>query len=152
MLVLSASVQNYCSRMFWEKVSQLFFDSFMDDRPILAMLMTTNIEVAEQFGRLIAKADYAAAHALRTKEAQKIHSPEDLKAAVKGMTTYAPSPIQQVEVMSDFILEEWPDKQDGDVAIAYVALTGDGFCEAVTVTLAQEGHDIRIRQLEWGRP
>jgi hypothetical protein len=124
----------------------------MSDRPTLAMFTTANIEVAEQFGHLIAKADYAAAHALLTKEAQKIYSPEDLKAAVEWMTAYAPGPIRQVEVMSDFVLEEWPDKQDGDVAIAYVALTGDGFCEAVTVTLAQEGHNIRIRQLEWGRP
>jgi hypothetical protein len=114
--------------------------------------MTTNIEVAEQFGHLIAKADYAAAHILLTQEAQRTHAPEDFKVAVEGMTAYAPGPIRQVEAMSDFVLEEWPNKQNGDVAIAYVALTGDGFCEAVTVTLVQEGQDIRIRQLEWGRP
>jgi hypothetical protein len=114
--------------------------------------MTTYIQVAGQFGHLIAKADYTAAHAFLTEEAQKIHSPKDLKAAVEEMTTYAPGPIQQVEVMSDFILEEWPDKQDEDVAIVYIALTGDGFCEAVTLTLTYEGQNIRIRQLEWGRP
>lgn len=114
--------------------------------------MTTNIEVAEQFGHSIAKADYAGAHALLTEEARRIHSPEDLKEAVEGITSYAPGPIQQVEVMLEFVLEEWPDKQDGDVAVVYVALTGEGFCEAVTVILAQEEHDIRIRQLEWGRP
>jgi len=34
----------------------------------------------------------------------------------------------------------------------YVALTGDGFCEAVTVTLTREAGTIRIRELEWGRP
>jgi hypothetical protein len=111
-------------------------------------LMTINIKVAEQFGHLIAKADYSAAHTLLTKAAQRTHSPEAFKAAVEGMTAYTSDPIRQVEVMSDFVLEEWPDKQDGDVAIAYVALTGDGFCEAVTVTLAQEGKNIRIRQLE----
>lgn len=114
--------------------------------------MTTYIQVAEQFGHLIAKADYAGAHVFLTEEAQKIHSPNDLNTAVEGMTTYAAGPIQQVEVMSDFILEEWPDKQDEDVAIAYIALTGDGFCEAVTVTLTHEGQKIRIRQFEWGRP
>jgi hypothetical protein len=122
------------------------------DRSTLAKFMVTNIEVAQQFGNSIAKADYAAAHALLTKEVWKIHSPEDFKSAVEGMTSYAPGPIRQVEVMSDFVLEEWPDKQDGDIAIVYVALTGDGFCEAVTVTLAREGQNIRIRQLEWGRP
>jgi hypothetical protein len=34
----------------------------------------------------------------------------------------------------------------------YVALTGDGFSEAVTVTLTQEAGTIRIRDLQWGRP
>ena len=34
----------------------------------------------------------------------------------------------------------------------YVSLAGDGFCEAVTVTLSREADDIRIRELEWGRP
>jgi hypothetical protein len=114
--------------------------------------MPTYTEVAKQFGDLIAKSDYPAAHALLTKEAQAVHTPDDFKAAVEGMTTYAPGPIQEVEVMEDFILEDWPDKQEGDVAIAYVSLTGDGFCEAVTVTLVQQGSDLRIRHLEWGRP
>ena len=114
--------------------------------------MPTYIEVAKQFGDLIAKPDYAAAHTLLTDEAQAANTPDDFREAVEGMTTYAPGPIQDVQVMEDFILEDWPDKQDGDVAIAYVALTGDGFCEAVTVTLVQHGSDYRIRHLEWGRP
>lgn len=101
---------------------------------------------------MIAKPDYTAAHALLTKEAQEVHAPEDFKDAVEGMTTYAPGPIQEVQVMEDFILEDWPDKQHGDVAIAYVSLTGRGFCEAVIVTLVQYGSDFRIRHLEWGRP
>ena len=41
--------------------------------------MVINIEVAQQFGKLIAKADYRAAHALLTKEAQEAYSPEDFK-------------------------------------------------------------------------
>ena len=114
--------------------------------------MPTYTEVAKQFGDLIAKPDYAAAHGLLTEEAQAANTPDDFKEAVEGMTTYAPGPIQDVQVMEDYILEDWPDKQDGDVAIAYVALTGDGFCEAVTVTLVQHSSGFRIRHLEWGRP
>ena len=97
--------------------------------------MPTYVEVAKRFGDLIAKPDYEAAHALLTGEAQTVHTPNDFRQAVDGMTTYASGPINEVQVMEDFVLEDWPDKQDGDVAIAYVALTGDGFCEAVTVTL-----------------
>jgi hypothetical protein len=36
-----------------------------------------NIEVADQFGKLIAKADYGAAHVFLTKEAQEVYSPVD---------------------------------------------------------------------------
>jgi hypothetical protein len=114
--------------------------------------MGTYTEVAEQFGNLIGKADYVAAHALLTKEAQGVHSPDDFKESVEGMTTYASGSIRQVVVMEDFILEDWPDKQDEDIAIVYISLEGDGFNEAVTVTLKHEAGDIRIRYLEWGRP
>ena len=54
--------------------------------------------------------------------------------------------------MEDFILEDWPEKKVGDVAIVYVSLNGEGFCEAVTVTIVQHGNDYLIRHLEWGRP
>jgi hypothetical protein len=114
--------------------------------------MAAYTEVAEQFGNLIGTADYMAAHALLTKKAQAVHSPDDFKESVEGMTTYAPGPIQRVVVIEDSILEDWPDKHDGDIAIVYISLEGDGFCEAVTVTLTQEAGDIRIRDLEWGRP
>ena len=110
------------------------------------------VEVAQRFGDLIAKEDYSTAHTLLTREAQRVHSPDDFRAAVIGMTTYAPGPIQRVIVMEDFILEEWPKKQNGDVAIVYTSLEGDGFCEAVTVTIVKDGGDFRIRHLEWGRP
>ena len=39
-----------------------------------------------------------------------------------------------------------------DIGMVYVSLIGDGVCEAVTVTLAEENGDTRIRYLEWGRP
>lgn len=115
-------------------------------------LMPTYVEVAQRFGDLIADEDFAAAYALLTKEAQQVHSPDDFRAAIIGMTTYAPGPIQNVIVMEDFILEDWPDRRDGDVAIVYTSLEGDGFCEAVTVTIVQDGSDFLIRHLEWGRP
>ena len=112
--------------------------------------MAINIEVAQQFGELIAKADYKAAHGLLTKEAQQVYSSEDFKKSVEQMTDYWSGPIE--EVLSDLILEDWPAKQDKDIGMVYVSLIGDGVCEAVTVTLADENGDIRIRYLEWGRP
>lgn len=63
-----------------------------------------------------------------------------------------PAPFRGAEVMEEFIVEDWPDKQPGDLAVVYVALSGESFSEAVTLTLAQDGGAILIRQIEWGRP
>jgi hypothetical protein len=114
--------------------------------------MSVITQIAEQFGKLIAGENYAAAHGLLTKEAQKVESPEDFKQVVKEMTTYAPGPIREVQVMEDYILEDWPDKQEGDIAHVYVSLTGDSYVEGVALILAEEAGVTRIRHLEWGRP
>src|SRR2546428_5933277 len=97
--------------------------------------MSAHVEVAKQFGDLLAKEDYVAARALLTTEAQALHSADDLKTRAEGMRRYAPGPIRNVEVMQEFILEDWPAKQAKDVAIDYVSLDGDNFCEAVSVTV-----------------
>jgi hypothetical protein len=54
--------------------------------------------------------------------------------------------------MDDFTLENWPGKQPDDLAVAYVALNGENFSEAVTLTLTAYGREIMIRHMEWGRP
>jgi hypothetical protein len=81
-----------------------------------------------------------------------VHSPAKLKKAVKTMTAYDPGPIREVEVMTDMLLYDWPDKKPGDLAWVYVSLAGDSFVEAVSLVLVEEANGTRIRQLEWGRP
>ena len=108
--------------------------------------------VAQHFGDRIAREDYSAAWDLLTKEAKRSATPADIQAAVATMTAYAPGPILEAQVMEDSILEDWPGKQNGDLAVVYVALTGASFSEAVTLTLVQQGEDALIRQIEWGRP
>jgi hypothetical protein len=137
--------------------------------------MSAYVEFAQQFGELIAKSNYAAAHSLLSEGAQAVTTAQDIREAVERMTDQTaqaddwgadgedvqtpadqllitPCPIEKVMVMQECILEEWPAKQEGDVAHVYVALTGDGFSEAVTVTIVQQGSDYRIRELVWGRP
>ena len=65
---------------------------------------------------------------------------------------YAHGPIQEAQVMENFILEDWPGKQQGDLAVVYVALSGESFSEAVTLTLVQVGAESMIRHIECGRP
>jgi len=111
-----------------------------------------SVQVAKDFGDLLARGDYGTAHALLTSEARALYSAKKLKRALKTMTAYAPGPIRQVEVMEDFVLEDWPDKKEGDLAWVYVSLVGDDYAEAVSLVLAKELEAVRIRHLEWGRP
>ncbi len=108
--------------------------------------------IAQQFGDCIVQGDYGAAYALLAKELRSTATPQTIKDAVATTTSYASAPILKAEVMDDSILESWPDKQPGDLAVVYVALNGDSFSEAVTLTLATYGDEVLIRHLEWGRP
>ncbi len=108
--------------------------------------------IAQHFGDLITRKDYSAAWKLLAKAAQTSITPELIQAAVATMIKGAAGPIQVAQVMEDFIIDDWPSKLPGDLAVVYVALTGESFSEAVTLTLAQYGEDTLIRHLEWGRP
>ena len=114
--------------------------------------MLPHVQLARRFGDLIAKEDYTAAHSLLTRQAQDTYSVEEMKRRSEGMRRYAPGPFRNFQVMEEFILEDWPAKQDGDVASIYISLEGDNFCEAVSVIVARQDSDLRIRELEWGRP
>ena len=118
----------------------------------VATTMITFRDVAQHFGNSIAANNYPAAFELLTPEAQALYTPESLKATVATMTDAAPGGIQEVMVIEEGILEDWPAKQPGDVASVYVALTGVDFAEAVTVTVVQRNSNLLIRHLEWGRP
>lgn len=62
--------------------------------------------IAQHFGDLITRKDYAAAWELLAKEAETSITPELIQAAVASMTAYASGPIQRAEVMEDFNLED----------------------------------------------
>lgn len=108
--------------------------------------------VACQFGNLIVDQDFQAACLLLTSEARSLHPPEAMKAAVKEMISYATGPILQSQLIEAATVEDWPAKRPGDLAVIYLALTGAGFSEAVTLTLVEESSVILIRDLTWGRP
>ncbi|MFN5162000.1 MAG: hypothetical protein ACK5IA_09005 [Cyanobacteriota bacterium] len=108
--------------------------------------------VAQRFGDCIAQKDYDAAWALLSRDLQVSSTPGSIKDAVKTMTAYASGSIHEAQVMDDFTLENWPGKQPDDLAVAYVALNGENFSEAVTLTLTAYGREIMIRHMELGRP
>lgn len=50
-------------------------------------------------------------------------------------------------------MTEWPAKTENDVGWQYVSIMGDGFSEAVAVTVCRDSlGEFKIRVIEWGRP
>jgi len=114
--------------------------------------MSDHVQFAKQFGSLIVKEDYLAARALLTREAQIDWPAQEIQRRSERMRRYAPGPFTDMQVTEEFILQDWPAKREHDVASIYIALTGDGFSEAATIIVAQQDGELRIRDLEWGRP
>jgi hypothetical protein len=112
--------------------------------------MDSDIQIAERFGTALAKGDFAGAHGLLTGQALQMYSPENLKEEVDQMTSYAPGPIQHVEVTEPW--KDWPDRKPGDISTVYVALTSESFSEAVIVVVCSTPAGTRIREIDWGRP
>ena len=114
--------------------------------------MAAHVQFAQEFGNLIAQENCSAAHRLLTREAQTVWTVEEMKRNSEHMRSYAPGPFTDMQVMDEYMLEKWPAMKNGDVANIYIALSGIGFCEAVSVIVSVEGGNLRIRDLEWGRP
>lgn len=106
--------------------------------------------VALAFAERLVAGDYNAAHSMLAPALRENLSPAQLKVEYEGMIEYGDGPPDFVGVMG--ILEEWPAKQAGDVGWAYVAISGVGYSEAVSVVVSQEAEQLVIREIEWGRP
>lgn len=80
-------------------------------------------------------------------------SPASLKSEFEAMYSgYAKGSPRSTHFDPEFSSVDWPGKQPGDVGWAYVGIEGDGFLEAVAVTVASIDGRLHIREIEWGRP
>lgn len=80
-------------------------------------------------------------------------SPDDLRSRFQAMYRgYAQGQPQKVWFDEEFSAVDWAAKQAGDVGWAYVAIEGEGFVEAVTVTVSERAGRLFVRNIEWGRP
>ena len=111
---------------------------------------SVHASVALKFATALVAGDFAKAHAMLTPALTATLSPDALESQYREMVSYfseAPSTVQVVNT-----LEEWPDKQPGDLGWAYAAIWGDEGSEAVTVVVTGQGGRPAIRSIEWGRP
>jgi hypothetical protein len=109
--------------------------------------------IAIEFASALVDGDFVQAHELLAPDLREQLPPAVLResyfAMFRGYTDQQPASIWYDE---QFWLEDWPAKEPGDMGVAYVGLQGDGFVEAVTVTVASFGGVLLIREVEWGRP
>jgi hypothetical protein len=78
------------------------------------------------------------------------YSPDALAQAYSemcGAESAAPTILEVVTTLT-----EWPERQDGDVGWAYVAIAGHMYSEAITCIVVGSPGNYQIRSIEWGRP
>ena len=59
-------------------------------------------------------------------------------------------PVEPIEVGET--MNNWHGKESSDLGWIYVSLGGDVYSEAVTVIITREEGDLKIREVEFGRP
>lgn len=111
------------------------------------------VETAVAFSSALSSGDWERAHAFLVPALQDELSPSRLRREYLRLfpdsTNGSPTIVQFDE---QFAMDDWPDKQPGDVGWAYVSLCGEHVIEALTVIVTDAGGALRIRSVEWGRP
>ncbi len=102
-------------------------------------------KIALEFAQALANGEFTSAEALLA----EIPSP-NLAQNYAEMIHYAEEPIDQVEVILE--MQAWPAKREHDIGWVYVAMSGLGYSEAVTVIVSDINNSLKITSIEWGRP
>jgi hypothetical protein len=101
------------------------------------------------FVKQLTNENFKAAHRMLGSNLQKSLTIEDLETAMHRLKTEQFVKMDEPWVLSS--IERWPDKLAGDFGMVYVQVGGDGN-EAITVTMALENSEMKVRHIEWGRP
>ena len=110
-------------------------------------------KLAVDFATSLVEARFEDARRLLFPELRKRLTTAKLKKQLAEMYSgYASGPSSRVHFDSEFSMEDWPDKKQGDVGWAYLGIEGEDFIEAVTVIVADAGSGLKIRDIQWGRP
>lgn len=106
-------------------------------------------QVAHDFAAALVAGDFTAASEMTTARYRATTSPAQLQERFAAMV--APiGKLGAVQVMTT--MADWPAKRAADVGWAYVAISGDGASEGITVVITSEQGVSRVRDVEWGRP
>ena len=107
-------------------------------------------DVALEFTMRLAERDYHGAYELLDDDLQRMMTKDELAESFEEIvpTDWV---FDGIEVM-DQELDNWPGRQADDAGWAYVSIGGDVYSEGVTVIVTGSNGDLRIREIEFGRP
>lgn len=107
------------------------------------------VATGRAFAEALVAGRYDEAEGMLQGELRGTWSAERLKAEYQRMTEGGgPWSVASPETF----MGQWPDRKPKDHGWVYVPIDGNGYSEAVTVVVTDEGGTPRIRWLEWGRP
>ena len=106
--------------------------------------------IALEFAKSLAERQYTKAYEMTTKEYRMRTSVEQLQTTFESIVPADWGPMGPIEVGQT--MTPWPGKQPADLGWAYVSIGGDVYSEAVTVVVASEQGEAKIREVEFGRP
>ena len=106
--------------------------------------------VALSFAQHLANRSYESAYALTTQQYQADVALEQMQEEFEEIIPEDWGEVAPIEVGET--MQSWPQQQASDLMWLYVSLGGDVYSEAVTVVVALEDDQPRIRTVEFGRP
>jgi hypothetical protein len=107
-------------------------------------------QVALEFTKSLAAREYAKAYAMTSQQYRKRTTMEQLRTDFETIVPTDWGRMGPIEVGQTMM--SWPGKQRADLGWAYVSIGGNVYSEAVTVVVAMENGEPRIREVEFGRP
>jgi hypothetical protein len=99
------------------------------------------------FAHALVAGKYKVAYEMMAASLREKISLTQLQETYEQMIEYGDAPPDFVDVITILSTE-----QEEDLGWAYVAISGNGYGEAVSVVVTQEAERVVIREIEWGRP
>jgi len=108
------------------------------------------VDTGSRFANALVEKRYGDAVSMLTVALKTSWPEEKLRSQYEEMISYGTGPVK-VDGHTGY-MEDWPDRKPGDIGWAYVSISGSDFAEAVTVVVAEEDGEPKIREIQWGRP
>lgn len=116
----------------------------------MELINTEHEKIALKFATFIANGEFLEAHEFLAEQQKFELSLISLKEKYEEMIEYGEGPVDHIEVMTE--MTEWPAKKDNDLGWAYVAMSGSDYSEGMAIVVCHEKNQLKIREIEWGRP